>query len=220
MNRKLLIAVWATSGLTTLLFAGYWASYAFALWREQNGGAAPSGAVLLVWAIGAAVLAAIIVLAGVGLAGRLRFTGLRRRFPGASIALIRPRGLEAFADAYRLDTARRLDPPPRPLYAWFGPRMLTLLAADGSEVLSFDTVHALLRVEGGRETPGRAEGSGGYSHADGDAGRGDGFGGSDAVVTVHVAGYPRLVLGFPRAGSLGLLQLRRAEVEALLAGTR
>ncbi|GLK18973.1 hypothetical protein GCM10017602_34550 [Herbiconiux flava] len=200
------MAVWALSGLTTLVFAGYWAWYAVRLAGGSSssggsspgvaGGSAESGLAGAPAVVGAAT--AVLVVALIGVSGQLRLNRLRRRFPSVAIVRARPVGtLDSFADRYWLDTGRPLPAISGPLYASFGPRMLTLLAGDGTEVVSFDTAYARLGVEE----------------------RG-GFAGGDATVAVAIEGYPRLVLGFPRAWSLGALQLPSAAVEGLVARTR
>jgi hypothetical protein len=211
-----MMAVWALSGLTTLVFAGYWAWYAVQLaggasssggsssGGSSSGGAGGSagsglaGAPAVVGVATAVVVVAVLVVVLIGVSGQLRLNRLRRRFPSAAIVRARPVGsLDSFAEQYWLDTGRPLPAISGPLYASFGPRMLTLLAGDGTEVVSFDTAYARLGVEE----------------------RG-GFAGGDATVAVAIEGYPRLVLAFPRAWSLGALQLPSSAVEALVARTR
>ncbi|NQX33364.1 hypothetical protein [Herbiconiux sp. VKM Ac-2851] len=215
MDRRLMMAVWALSGLTTLVFAGYWAWYAVQLVGGasssggSSGGSSPgvaggsagsglAGAPAVVGVATAVVVVALLVVVLIGVSGQLRLNRLRRRFPEASIVRARPVGsLDAFAERYWLDTGRPLPAFSGPLYASFGPRMLTLLSSDGTEVVSFDTAYARLGVEE----------------------RG-GFAGGDATVAVAIEGYPRLVLAFPRAWSLGALQLPSSAVKALVARTR
>jgi hypothetical protein len=217
-----MVAVWALSGLTTLVFAGYWAWYAVQLTGASAGAGSGSGsgsgagsglpagssgsadglqlagAPAVVGVATAVVVVGLVVVLLIAISGQLRLNRLQRRFSESSIVRARPvGGLDAFADRYWLDTGRPLPAFSGPLYASFGPRMLTLLSGDGTEVVSFDTAYARLGVEE----------------------RG-GFGGGDATVAVAIEGYPRLVLGFPRAWSLGALQLPSSAVEALVARTR
>lgn len=216
MDRRLMVAVWALSGLTTLVFAGYWAWYAVQLagasgsssesgspsssgaGSSSDAASSLSGAPAVVGVATAVVVVGVLVVLLIAISGQLRLSRLRRRFPGASIVRARPVGsLDAFAERYWLDTGRPLPAFSGPLYASFSPRMLTLLSGDGTEVVSFDTAYARLGVEE----------------------RG-GFAGGDATVAVVIEGYPRLVLGFPRAWALGALQLPSSVVEALVARTR
>ncbi|MCS5713467.1 hypothetical protein NVV95_02740 [Herbiconiux sp. CPCC 205716] len=217
MNRRLMMAVWALSGLTSLVFAGYWAWYAVRLAGASGtspggsggadgvggtgtgtGTADLAGAPAVVGVATAVVVVGLVVVVLLAALGQVRLNRLRRRFPESTIVRARAvGGLDAFADRYWLDTGRPLPTFSGPLYASFSPRVLTLLSRDGAEVVSFDTTYARLDVEE----------------------RG-GFAGGDAAVAVAIEGYPRLVLAFPRAWSLGALQLSPAAVSDLVARTR
>lgn len=184
MDRRLLIAVWAISGLTTLVFAGYYASVALSMARGGPG----LGPFLLIG--GGLLIVALLVLGLVGLSGQVRVARLRSLHPGSTIVPVRVRrGLDGFAARYALDTGRAFGGADA-RYAAFGGGMLTLLTADGREVLSFDTAHTVLTVEPTAGSP---------------------------AVVVAAAGYPRLALGFPRAWSAGLLQRSAEELRDLVA---
>jgi hypothetical protein len=147
MDRRLLIAVWAISGLTTLVFAGYYASVALSMARGGPG----LQPFLLIG--GVLLLVALLVLGLVGLSGQVRITRLRSGHPGSTIVPVRfRRGLDGFADRYALDTGRAFGGADA-RYAAFGGGLLTLLTSDGRELLSFDIAHAVLTVEPAAGSP-------------------------------------------------------------------
>ncbi|MFB2556169.1 hypothetical protein [Herbiconiux liangxiaofengii] len=192
MDRRLLIALWAVSGLSTLVFVFYYGSVMVSFSR---GGEAGSQVLLVIG--GGALLIAAVVAAAVGVVGQVRLARLRQAHPESTIerAQVRP-GWQAFAARYSADDRPfggvRLDLA-EVRYAAFGGRMLTLLSADGREVVSFDSAYAGLSVERLSGPP---------------------------VVMVAVEGFPRLALGFPRAWTFGALQLPEEELWRLVGLAR